>query len=914
VGDESICDRCQVRPAVTAIRRLRQGRAWEAQRLCESCLREGEPLESAAPLGPFDEFLSRFLEGATDEPTYPGLDVAIHQPIHHVDITQIFSTALRAALRRAADLAAAEGSDRIEADHLFQALLGEPMVETIVLGASGDIDALQGALEARRDATDTSAPRGRPGGPLLAPDTKRILLTAYEEAHRAGSSYLGPEHALTALLLDDGADVEPLLLGAGASLPTLYDLLQKRVAASASVSDHDPVISTTPLLDRYGRDLTELARAGKLDPVVGRLDETQEAVEILSRRTKNNPVLVGDPGVGKTAVVEGIAHRLVNGAVAEQLRGRRLISLDLASMVAGTRYRGDFEERLTGVIAEITSHSSELVVFIDEIHTVVGVGDSDGAMDAASILKPSLARGEINVIGATTLDEYRRRIERDAALERRFQPVMVHEPSITETVQILVGLRDRYEAFHRVCILDDALAAAAELADRYVTDRFLPDKAVDLIDQASARVRLRSTDDGAAALETQLGELRREKDQWVAAEEYGRASELKGQLRDLEEQLAELRHSRRHALEVTVQDVAEVVARTTGIPVAQVTQVERDRLLQLEEQLHHRVIGQDHAVDAVADAIRRNRVGLGDPDQPIGSFLFLGPTGVGKTELAKALAAALFGDEDHLIRLDMGEYQERSTVSRLIGAPPGYVGYEEAGQLTERIRRRPYSVVLFDEIEKAHPDVHNVLLQLLDEGRLVDAHGRAVDFRNAVVIMTSNLGAQHLQGGPAPGFAGEATASGQFELAEGEVLAELRRTFRPEFLNRIDEIAVFRPLAREQLLSITRRMLDQLVRRLEAQHIDLQVTDEAVEHIAREGYDPELGARPIHRTIQRTVASRLSSLVLRDGLEPSTRVVIDAREGELQIEASPGERIGETDRWEERRSRRMEVEGPVAPR
>jgi len=594
-------------------------------------------------------------------------------------------------------------------------------------------------------------------------------------------------------------------------------------------------------------------------------------------------VLIGEPGVGKTAIVEGIAQRIVNDEVPETLAGKRVVALDLAGMVAGTKYRGEFEERLKSVIDEITGNSDELIVFIDELHMVVGAGAGEGSMDASNMLKPALARGELHVIGATTIDEYRKNIERDAALERRFQPVLVDEPTADEAIEILTGLKDRYEAFHRVRLPEETIVAAVELSDRYIADRFLPDKAIDLIDQASARVRLRSKTKApdTRALEDELRSLGRERDQAVAGEDYERANELKERIDDLRARLEDMRPERQRAPEVTPEDIAEVVSRATGIPVSQLTAQERERLLALEQQLHGRVVGQEEAVSAIAEAVRRARAGLGDPNRPVGSFLFLGPTGVGKTELARALAEALFGEEEAMVRFDMSEFQERHTISRLVGAPPGYVGYEEAGQLTETVRRRPYAVLLLDEIEKAHADVFNILLQILDDGRLTDAQGRTVDFKHAVIIMTSNLGADRIQA--------HARKKESFEDLKTDLMQLLRHSFRPEFLNRIDEIIVFQSLTREQLGEITRLMLDRVSRRLRAQGIEPEFTDAAVNYLAEQGFDPEFGARPLRRAIQRLVENELSRKLLSGDLNPGDHVTIDEEGGQLRVEVAPAE-------------------------
>jgi ATP-dependent Clp protease ATP-binding subunit ClpC len=648
--------------------------------------------------------------------------------------------------------------------------------------------------------------------------------------------------------------------------------------------------SNTPTVDQYGQNLTDLAREGKLDPVVGRAAEIEQAIEVLSRRTKNNPVLIGEAGVGKTAIVEGIAQRIIQGDVPQTIEGKRVVQLDLAGLIAGTRFRGDFEERMKKIIDEIRQHGDNLIVFLDELHTLVGAGSSgsEGAMDASNMLKPALARGEMRVIGATTLDEYRRSIEKDAALARRFQPILVPEPTTTETLAILRGLRDSYEAHHQVRFTNDALVAATELADRYITDRFLPDKAIDLLDQAGARVRLRTKTPGAERrnLQERIEELNRDKDQAVHDEDYERASALRDEMGALRRQLDDGQGGAGGVPEVSVQDIAEVVSRATGVPVAQLTEEERDRLVRLEAELHQRVIGQDAAVSAVAEAVRRSRAGMSDPNRPIGSFLFLGPTGVGKTELARALAEALFGDEDRMIRLDMSEFQERHTVSRLVGAPPGYVGYEEAGQLTEAVRRRQYAVVLLDEIEKAHQDIFNILLQVLDDGRLTDSQGRTVNFRNTVMIMTSNIGSELISGRrQALGFQTEdgpdSTESPADRSLREQLMRRLQEQFRPEFLNRIDEIIIFQRLEMEQLRQITELMLEDTRRRLHAQDITVEFAPTAIDWVAEHGFQPEFGARPMRRMIQREIDNRLSSMLLNGELLPGQHVTVDVRDSEL---------------------------------
>ena len=802
----------------------------------------------------FDEFFSEFfdrpfgIEGAMSPTGTRTSAPPARRPVEQVDITQFFSDATRELLQRAAQLALDWGSLDLDTEHLLWAAMQDDLVAQIVRHADGDPAAIAAQVE------DEAERGGRTDvAPSLSPDAKAALLRAYDEMRALNSSYLGPEHGVSPT--DEGG----------------------RPA------------SQTKTLDEYSRDLTEAARQGKLDPVIGRADEIEETIEILSRRTKNNPVLIGDPGVGKTAIAEGIAQRIVNDEVPETLAGKRLVVLDLAGMVAGTKYRGEFEDRLKSVIDEVTDHGDDLILFIDELHTVVGAGAAEGSMDASNMLKPALARGDLRVIGATTVDEYRRNIEKDAALERRFQPVLIDEPSVEETIEILNGLRDRYEAYHRVRISPEALVAAAELSDRYITDRFLPDKAIDLIDQAAARVRLRAKTKPAdrRALEEDMARHERERDQAVAAEDYERANTLKAQNEQLREELDESRSGgRERAAEVLADDVAEVVSRRTGIPVSQLTQEERERLLGLEAQIHERVVGQDEAVEAVARAVRRARAGLGDPNRPVGSFLFLGPTGVGKTELARALAETLFGDQDAMVRFDMSEFQERHTVSRLVGAPPGYVGYEDAGQLTETVRRRPYSVLLLDEIEKAHADVFNILLQLLDDGRLTDGQGRTVDFRHTVVIMTSNLGADRIQA--------HARRNEPFEELKDELMDMLRQSFRPELLNRIDEIIVFRSLDRDQLMQITRLLLDRVARRMRAQGVELEVSDEAVQYLANAGFDPQYGARPLRRAIQRLLEDELSERLLAGEIEPGQRVRVDLRDGRLNVETVPeAEAVGE---------------------
>ncbi len=816
---------------------------------------------------PFDDFLARFFGGSDPR-----------GPMQRVDITRLMSEQTRELVTAAAQQAAEWGGDDLDAAHLLWATTQADPTRALLTRAGADPDAIAREID---KLVPHGEPRQRP--PTLTPAAKRALLDSHRISRALGSSYIGPEHLLLALSANPDSPAGRIL-HASRITP---ESLQQAAAGRPGPSEGQQRRTSTPTVDQYGQDLTDLARGGKLDPVVGRDDEIEQTVEVLSRRTKNNPVLIGEAGVGKTAIVEGIAQRVADGDVPDTLAGKRVVQLDLSGMVAGTRYRGDFEERVKKVVDEIREHGDELVIFIDELHTVVGAGaSSEGGMDAGNMLKPALARGELHVIGATTLDEYRRYVEKDAALERRFQPVLVPEPSVTDTVAILRGLRDRYEAHHQVRFTDEALVAAAELSDRYVTDRFLPDKAIDLVDQAGARVRLRTgtpTTD-LRALEQRLESLTREKDQAVAEERYERASELRDEINQVREQIERIRGKDGAGVPcVGVEEIAEVVSRATGIPVSQLTEEERDRLLRLEEQLHQRVIGQDAAVESIAEAVRRSRAGLGDPDRPVGSFLFLGPTGVGKTELARALAEALFGDEDRMVRLDMSEFSERHTVSRLIGAPPGYVGYGEAGQLTEQVRRRPYSVLLLDEIEKAHPDLFNTLLQVLDNGRLTDAQGRTVDFRNTVLIMTSNIGSELITSTTSLGFPSPAAGQSERSLTD-RLMPRLREAFRPEFLNRIDEIIVFNRLTDEQLRAITDLLLEETRRRLSAHDISVEFSSAAVDWLAERGHQPEFGARPMRRTIQREVDNRLSRMLLHGELSAGQHVAVDAVDGALTFD------------------------------
>ncbi|MGY0489708.1 ATP-dependent Clp protease ATP-binding subunit [Streptomyces sp. WG-D5] len=815
----------------------------------------GSPFGSPDPFG---ELLNRFF----------GMSPGSAPPqVQRVPIGRLLTDSARELIGRATNKAAQDGSSDLDTEHLLWAATQVDPARTLLAQAGADPDALAAALDKVLPG-ESGEPSSQPG---LTPAAKRTLTAAHARSQAAGVSYIGPEHILGALLDDPDAGAARLLRAQGTDVDGL-----RGAADGAARADGVPAASGgtggaggTTTLDEFGRDLTEEARAGRLDPVVGRAEEIEQTVEILSRRSKNNPVLIGEPGVGKTAIVEGLAQRVVAGEVPDTLKGKRVVALDLSGMVAGAQYRGQFEERLKKVIEDVQNAGGDIILFIDELHTVVGAGATgEGAMDAGNMLKPALARGELHVVGATTIDEYRTYVEKDPALERRFQPVTIPEPSVEETVQILEGLRDAYEAHHQVRFGDGALAAAAELSDRYISDRFLPDKAIDVMDQAGARVRLRSTGRSTEVVsrEDSIAKLRREKDQAVAAEDFDKASELKRRIGEVEGELAGIEERREGVVEVTAADIADVVSRRTGIPVSQLTATEKEKLLKLEDALHDRVVGQDEAVTAVSEAVRRNRAGMGDPNRPVGSFLFLGPTGVGKTELAKALAELLFGDEGSMVRFDMSEFQEKHTVSRLVGAPPGYVGHEEAGQLTEKVRRRPYSVLLFDEVEKAHPDVFNTLLQVLDDGRLTDSRGRTVDFRNCVVIMTSNIGAQRIL-----------AHQGDVSEIKDDLMEDLRGRFLPEFLNRIDDIILFHGLTQDDLGEIVDHLLDRSKRRVHAQGLTLEVTDAAKKLLVAHGHQPEFGARPLRRTIQAELDNRLASLMLSGEADKGDTIVADVQ-------------------------------------
>lgn len=807
-----------------------------------------------------------------------------------------FTERARKVLALAQQEAARLGHSYIGTEHLLLGLVHEgDGVAAKALGTLAiNLDLVRTQVESTIGRGD--AKEGQLG---YTPRAKKVIELSVEEAQNLGHNYIGTEHILLGLIREGEGVAAQVLTSMGADIALVQQRVIELLGGHVSPGQNPqpkagsyPAASkqqATPVLDEFGRDLNKLAQENKMDPVIGRENEIERVIQILSRRTKNNPVLIGEPGVGKTAIAEGLAQRIIEGKIPDNLKDKRVISLNLASMVAGSKYRGEFEERMKKVMEEIR-RAENVILFIDELHTLIGAGAAEGAIDAANILKPALARGEVQAIGATTLNEYKKYIEKDAALERRFQPIIVGQPSVEDAITILRGLRDKYEAFHRAQITDEAIDAAVKLSDRYIADRFLPDKAIDLMDEAASRVRMKAyvSPPDLKEIEDRLAKVRTEKEAAIAAQEYEQAARLRDEEHKSVEELENKQKERKQAgierIIVNADDIAQVVASWTGIPVKRLTEGESERLLKLEEVLHQRVVGQNEAVEAVSRAVRRARSGLKDPKRPIGSFIFLGPTGVGKTELARALAESLFGDDNSMIRLDMSEYMEKHTVSRLVGSPPGYVGYDEGGQLTDLVRRKPYSVILFDEIEKAHYDVFNILLQILEDGRLTDSHGRVVDFKNAVVIMTSNVGAKHLKKDSAVlgFFSGNEKETNKDDENKARVLEEVRKTFRPEFINRVDEIIVFSSLKDDELKQVVQIMLKSVVLRLRENELDLEVTENARERLLQEGRDYAYGARPLRRAIQKMVEDPIAEMMLRQGIVAGEVVVVDVdEEGKL---------------------------------
>ncbi len=792
--------------------------------------------------------------------------------------TQKANAALNSAISAAENL----GHTYVGSEHILLGLLAESggMAHTALTARKATFEEVESIIKSGIGI----------GSPTVlspndfTPRAKNIIDTAIVQGRGMGHSYIGTEHILMGIIREGTGAATEILSQMGIQPQDLLNDLTNALGSNSSggkSKGESKEKSDSPTLSQYGRDLTAMANQGRIDPVIGRQNEIERVIQILSRRTKNNPCLIGEPGVGKTAIAEGLALKIATGEVPELLRNKRIVTLDLTGMVAGTKYRGDFEERIRNVIEEVNK-AGDIILFIDEVHTLIGAGSAEGAVDAANILKPSLARGEIQVIGATTLEEYRKHIEKDAALERRFQPVTVGEPTEEEAVEILTGLRDKYEAHHKVRITDNAIIAAVKMSSRYIGDRYLPDKAIDLVDEAASRVRLRAftAPPDLKALEDKLKSLGEEMESAVKSQDFERAAGIRDEKNKVAEELENERKqwkdkNNRMTGEVTEQEIAAIVSQWTGIPVVQLTREESERLLNMESELHERIVGQDEAVSAVARAIRRGRAGLKDPKRPTGSFIFLGPTGVGKTELCKTLATSMFGDEHAMIRLDMSEYMEKHTVSRLVGSPPGYVGYDEGGQLTEKVRRRPYSVVLFDEIEKAHPDVFNMLLQILEDGILTDSQGRRVDFKNCVIIMTSNVGAKMIagSGGGTLGFAADSSQSQSDKKIHDAVMGELKNVFRPEFLNRVDDIIVFRQLTKENINEIAGRMLAGLSKRVRELEFELEFSKEAVEAIGNAGFDPVYGARPLRRAIQQKIEDKLSEKLLEGALESGRKYI-----------------------------------------
>jgi ATP-dependent Clp protease ATP-binding subunit ClpC len=883
---DGICDLDNHRSATHTVRVRRNGQ----ETLLELCdLHYQQLRRQQSQTSPFESLFSGSGLDNLFGDEFPSLASRFGTPLPRereaTNIEEFISENTKEIIQQAAETAVKFDRQEVDTEHLLYALADSDVVQEIFNQFKLKSDDIKGYIE-------TNAPKGAKKikdeekiEVTVSPRVKQVLESAFTSSRELGHSYIGPEHLLIGLLQEDEGMAGDILRKYGLTPESLRQKTVKVVGKGAEEGRVQPQ-SATPQLDKYSRDLSQIAKQGKLDPVIGRSKEIETTMEILARRTKNNPVLIGEPGVGKTAIVEGLAQRILSGKVPQILQDKRVVEVNLNAMVAGSKYRGEFEERIKAVLDEIVAHQDELIIFMDELHTVVGAGQGggEGGLDVSNIIKPSLARGELHLIGATTLNEYQKYIEKDAALERRFQPVLVPEPTVEQTIEILRGLRDKYEAHHKIKITDEAIVAAAELSDRYIANRFLPDKAIDLVDQAASRVRIGADtfDQNIAELDDQIKRLKRERDYAVDHKQMDKAKDFEKQLKEFEskkESSAGLWHTKRGVTskEVLVEHIAQVVSSITGIPVQELTQEEKDKLMRMEERLHERVIGQDEAVQAVADAVRMSRAGLVEGDKPIATLMFLGPTGVGKTELAKALAYTVFGDEDTIIRIDMSEYMERHAVARLIGAPPGYVGYEEGGQLTERVRRKPYSVILLDEIEKAHPDVHNILLQVFDDGRLTDGKGRVIDFTNTIIIATSNVGADVIH----ENIILQKVQQKSYEEIKGELLKVLRDYFRPEFLNRIDEIIVFEPLDKEQIEEIVKLQLERVKRTARGQGIEITFDNTVVRYLAKVGYLPEYGARELRRQIKSEIENRLAKEIFKGEIKEGSVVVVayDRKEG-----------------------------------
>ncbi len=888
---DGICDIDNRRPATHTVRVSRNGRETTLE-LCDT--HYNQLRSQQAQTSPFESLFSGSGFGDFFGDDFPSFASQLGTPLPRereaTNIEEFISENTKEIIQQAAETAVKFGRREVDTEHLLYALADSDVVQEIFKQFKLKNEDIKGYIEANAPKGDQKSTDDEKIEVTVSPRVKQVLEQAFASSKQLGHSYIGPEHLLIGLLQEDEGMAGDILRKYGLTPENLRQKIVKVVGKGAEEGRVETQ-STTPQLDKYSRDLSELARQGKLDPVIGRSKEIETTIEILARRTKNNPVLIGEPGVGKTAIVEGLAQRINSGRVPQVLQDKRVVEVNLNAMVAGSKYRGEFEERIKAVLDEIIAHQDELIIFVDELHTVVGAGQGggEGGLDVSNVIKPSLARGELHLIGATTLNEYQKYIERDAALERRFQPVLIPEPTVEQTIEILRGLRDKYEAHHKVKITDEAIVAASELSDRYIANRFLPDKAIDLIDQAASRVRIGADtlDQELAELDDDIRRLKREREYAVNHKQMDKAKDLEKRIKKFEDKkdASTGRWQTKRGVtskSVLVEHIAQVVSAITGIPVAELTQEEKEKLLKLEQRLHERVIGQNEAVEAVADAVRMSRAGLTEGSRPIATLMFLGPTGVGKTELAKALAYTVFGDEDAMIRIDMSEYMERHSVARLIGAPPGYVGYDEGGQLTERVRRKPYSVLLLDEIEKAHPDVHNILLQVFDDGRLTDGKGRVIDFTNTIIIATSNVGANIIHQNLTLTKAQRKSYS---QLKE-ELMVVLRQHFRPEFLNRIDEVIIFEALDREQIEQIVNLQLERVKRTARGQGIEITFENSVVKHLAQTGYLPEYGARELNRQIKSEIENRLAKEILKGTISEGSIIVVtyDLKKG---IQFSP---------------------------